>query len=156
MNTYKISYKWDKESFIKASKEAYDYEFKNSTKRYIGWLFVGLAQFGVVALLKNGAPGLLYISTFLILYWYVLRWKLRELILKKSFKSEPNSKVEVIANDDFLKINNQKISWDKLDSIVKLDNGYILRGEGKFLYFPKSATNSDFIQFIKSKLNEKK
>jgi hypothetical protein len=55
-----IAFKWDKDSALQASKLYYDYDMKNSSKRYIGWFFVALVQFGIVGALKHDVFGLLY------------------------------------------------------------------------------------------------
>jgi hypothetical protein len=39
-NSINISYTWDKETFLKASKTIYDYELNNSNRKYI----VGIAM----------------------------------------------------------------------------------------------------------------
>ena len=44
-NKIKISYNWDEETFINASKAAYDFEMKNSPKRFLGWFFIAMTQF---------------------------------------------------------------------------------------------------------------
>ena len=43
-----IHYLWDKELALKSAYDIYEYELKNSNKKFIGWLFIALAQFGVV------------------------------------------------------------------------------------------------------------
>jgi len=43
-----INFNWSQELALKASKLYYDYDMKNSNKRYIGWFFVALVQFGIV------------------------------------------------------------------------------------------------------------
>ena len=65
-----IEYTWTKELFLKASKSAYDYELKNSPKRFLGWIFIAMAQFGVVMAMIKGAGGLLILSTIFLIYWY--------------------------------------------------------------------------------------
>ena len=43
-----ITYSWDRENFEKAFTKSYTHQFKNSARRYVGWFFVALAQFGVI------------------------------------------------------------------------------------------------------------
>jgi len=80
-----LSYVWDKSTYLKASRAAYEYELKASPKRFLGLLFIGLSQFGVVVAFKQETVGLLLISTILVIYWYALRWPMRKIILEKSF-----------------------------------------------------------------------
>lgn len=150
---YEINYNWDKAAFLKASKELYNYEFNNSNKKYIGWIFIALTQFGVVAALKKGAFGLLFISTFLVIYWYYFRWKLREFLLKKSFK-DIDKKVQILANNDFLEINSKKFDYNNIKNLIKLENGYVIIVANKSFYIPKKVIKNEFITFLKSKIKE--
>ena len=144
MSSINFSYKWDKHTYLKAAKVAYDYEYKNSKKRYIGFFFIALTQFGVVAMFKKGAPGLLLISTFLVLYWYLLRWKLREASIKKSFEKLPNAnmKYDVTADTRGIKINTQTIKWSDIINIVSLSDGVLIYTKDNFFFFPAGAFKS--------------
>ena len=144
MSNINFSYKWDKPTYLKAAKVAYNYEFKNSKKRYIGFFFIALTQFGVIALFKKGAPGLLFISTFLVLYWYLLRWKIREVSIKKAFDKLPNANREYIitANDDGITINSQNIKWNDVMKVVSLSEGILVYTKDNFFYFPANAFKS--------------
>ncbi len=141
MSKINFSYKWDKPTYLKAAKIAYDYEFKNSKKRYIGFFFIALTQFGVVALLKKGAPGLLFISTFLVAYWYLFRWKIRELTIKKAFNKLPNANMQynVSADDNAITINSKKINWSEVLSVVSLNEGILVYTKENFFFFPANA-----------------
>ena len=144
MSNINFSYKWDKPTYLKAAKIAYDYEFKNSKKRYIGFFFIALTQFGVVAMFKKGAPGLLLISTFLVLYWYFLRWKLREATIKKAFDKLPNANMQysVVADDSGITINSQLIKWDDVIKVVSLSDGVLIYTKDNFFFFPANAFKS--------------
>ena len=141
MSSINFSYKWDKSTYLKAAKVAYNYEFKNSKKRYIGFFFIALTQFGVIALLKKGAPGLLFISTFLVFYWYLLRWKIRKISIEKSFNNLPNANMQynITANESAITINSQTIEWDKIVKVVSLNEGLLIYTVDNFFFFPASA-----------------
>ena len=136
-----IEYTWTKELFLKAGKSAYDYELKNSPKRFLGWIFIAMAQFGVVMAMKKGAGGLLIISTIFLIYWYLLRWPIRKIIIKKSFDKSPlaNHNFKITIKEDGLYFDNNKISWDEILKIVSVENGFLLYLNSDYLYFPYSA-----------------
>ena len=141
MSSINFNYKWDKPTYMQAAKVAYNYEFKNSKKRYIGFFFIALTQFGVVAILKKGAPGLLFVSSFLVLYWYLLRWKLREASIKKSFDKSPtaNMQYSVDANNYGININSQIIQWQDILKVVSLSEGALIYTKDNFFFFPANA-----------------
>ena len=141
MSSINFNYKWDKPTYMQAAKVAYNYEFKNSKKRYIGFFFIALTQFGVVAILKKGAPGLLFVSSFLVLYWYLLRWKLREASIKKAFDKLPtaNMQYSVDANNYGININSQIIQWQDILKVVSLSEGALIYTKDNFFFFPANA-----------------
>ena len=158
-----IKYSWDEESFLSASKIAYEYGLKHSLKRYLGWLFIILAQFGVVAALKKGAFGLLFISTILLIYWYFLRWPLRAIFIKRSFKKSNLANKEFVAKitKDYLEINSIKIKWSEIKEVVSIKTGYLIELSNQLLFLPKSAfkekeAKEQFIKLAKSKSSFKK
>ena len=153
-----VKYKWDEDSFLEASKIGYEYTLKNSYKRYLGWLFIIIAQFGVVAALKKGAFGLLLISTILIIYWYFLRWPIRAFFIKREFKKSnlENKEFKVKISKDYIEINGIKIKWSDIKSVISLKRGYLLELNRELLFLPKSAfTNKEakeyFIDLAKEK-----
>ena len=144
MSSINFNYKWDKPTYLTAAKVAYDYEYKNSKKRYIGFFFIALTQFGVVAFFKKGAPGLLFISTFLVLYWYLLRWKLREVSIKKTFDKLPNANMQysVTTDNNGITINSQIVEWSNVTKVVSLSDGALIYTKDNFFFFPANAFKS--------------
>ena len=51
----KISYIWNRENVESLFEASYKYQFENSGKRFIGWLFIALLQYGIVLALKKDA-----------------------------------------------------------------------------------------------------
>jgi len=137
-----FNYMWDKKNYLEGSREAYNYEMKHSKKRLIGWFFIALTQFGVVAALKKNAFGLLFISTFLVVYWYFFRWKIREIMIAKTFKDKQAKKYNVKATSKDIEINNEKLNWSDFREIINLDKGFLLILDKSFLFFPKYAFKS--------------
>jgi hypothetical protein len=153
-----IKYKWDEDMAVNSSADIYDYELQNSKKKYIGWFFVALVQFSVVGALKHQVYGLLIISTFLILYWYGLRWPIRKYFIKKTFSksSLANSTIELQAQKDGIyKDDELQISYDNIEDVIKLDNAVLIYHHAQTLYFPNSAFSSSdkinkFINLVKN------
>ncbi len=136
-----ISYVWDKNLFLKASKAIYDYELNNSNRKYWGWLFIAMLQFGVVSALKKDAIGLLFISTFLVIYWYLLRWNFRKRFISKTFdkSSNANHKYNIKITNETITIDNNSISWSEIKKVIYLKEGFLLYYKDEFFFFPSSA-----------------
>ncbi|MCB4766178.1 MAG: YcxB family protein [Sulfurovum sp.] len=147
MNTSKpvtICYCWDKENFEKAFVHAYEYQFKHSVRRYIGWLFIAMVQFGVVVVLKGGSVGLLLFSTILILYWYFIK---RWLIYRRTLTSFKHSEfrdmpIALEANKDGIKQHGTVIPWKEIQRVIFLDDAILLYNKDKTFYIPHSAFSS--------------
>ncbi len=140
----KLVYVWDKEIFLQASKAIYDFNMKHSPKRFLGWFFIALTQFGVVGALNKDIYGLLIVSTFLVVYWYVLHWPLRKNILLRGFMASDikNHKFIIEIDENNLKIDENLIKWQEILEVISLSSGYLLYREDSFLFFPKSAFKS--------------
>ncbi len=156
-----VSYDWDTKKFLLGAKTAYDYELKNSRKRFLGWIFIALTQFGVVLALKQGTIGMLALSTILVLYWYGFRWKIREYFLIKSFNKSPlkDKKFEVKLNDEGLFFNDTPIDFKDIYEIVSTDEGVLLYFIDNYLFIPSLAfenleDKSEFVKRIKRKIQE--
>lgn len=139
-----VDYTWNKELALKTSKLLYDYDMRHSNKRYIGWLFVGLVQFGIVGALKHDSYGILSISTFLVGYWYYGRWYFRKQMLQRFYeKNTPdNLEVHFKIDSDGIHTKENVISWDDIVKVITLDDGVILQGNGEAFFFENSAFSS--------------
>jgi len=136
-----MTYLWDEKTYIDASKHAYTYELKQSHKRFLGWIFIALTQFGVVSVIKGGGVGLLLLSGLLVLYWYILRWQLRKMMLVKSFATSPNANQTfyIDANEKEIHINSTKIMWEDILEAVSLKSGFLLYYDATFIFIPSHA-----------------
>jgi len=136
-----IKYQWNKETFLLASKAMYDFDMKHSPKRFLGWMFIALTQFGVVGALKKDAFGLLIVSTFLVIYWYALRWPLRKIMLLKGFNNSSIKDKQFVmsANKDGLALDSKLITWNDLKEVISLKDGFLLYYGESFLFIPKNA-----------------
>ena len=158
MSKIKISYIWNEENFNKLFKEAYNYQFKNSPRRYIGWLFIALAQFGVVAALKKGSIGLLLFSTIMILYWYYLK----KIIVKKrafrEFLKSPlkDKKIELSVDNTGIEQNGKKISWSEISQVIPIKDDILIVANNNSYYIPSKGFKSiEDRNFFKSIAKEK-
>jgi hypothetical protein len=133
---------WNIQNFTKASKALYDFNLKHSPKRFLGWLFIALTQFGVVGALKKDVYGLLIVSTILVIYWYALRWPMRKAMLQRNFKSSQEQLFKINASDDGLQVNETKIDWLDIVEAISLKDGFILYYADSYLFIPKDAFDS--------------
>jgi hypothetical protein len=147
-----VNFIWNKELALQMSKLLYDYDMRHSAKRYIGWFFVALVQFGIVGALKHDSYGILYISTFLVFYWYYGRWYLRKRVLHNYYKKNTPTNVEVdfIIDNEGLHQDKNFISWDEIIKIITHKNGILLQTLKDSLFFQNSAfaSTDDQKQFL--------
>ena len=139
-----ISYRWDEENFSKAFEHAYAYHYRHSMRRYIGWIFIAMVQFGVVFALKGGHFGLLLFSTILIVYWYaVKKWLLRKRAERTFLQSSlKNSMVTLLADENGIMQGEVFVPWEEIHGIVVLDEALMLYLKNKEYYIPENAFES--------------
>jgi len=144
MNTFspiEIAYVWDRKNFEKAFANAYTHQYKNSARRYIGWLFVAMAQFGVVAVLKGGTVGLLMLSTLLILYWYGLKkWFVRRRALRAFENSALKGKrITLRITQDGVTQGEHRVPWEQIEGVVPVEEDILLYHQNTAFYIPTTA-----------------
>jgi len=139
-----VKFTWSKDLAIKASKLYYDYDMRTSSKKYVGWLFIALMQFGVVGALKHDSFGLLFVSTFFVVYWYYIRWFVRKrMIIKFYDKSGLDARdVVFVLEDDGLHYNDTLIDWDSISKVVKFDDGILIQTTDSTLFFQRESFKS--------------
>jgi len=144
----KISYFWDKENIERLFDASYKYQFNNSGRRFIGWFFVALLQYGVVVALKKNAFAILLFSTLMLAYWYYGKKIIARRRAKKSFENSEfkNKTINIdVSNEGFnIKSNEGSIywSWDEVDEIVALGDDILLYKYPHFHYIPLNAFES--------------
>lgn len=142
MSKIKISYIWDEQNFNRLFNEAYNYQFKNSPRRYIGWLFIAIAQFGVVAALKKGSVELLLFSTILIIYWYYIKKIIVKKRAYKEFLNSPlrNKKIELCVDDENgIEQNGKKLAWSDIKEIIPIEDDILIVAGEKSYYIPSNG-----------------
>jgi len=144
----KIRYVWDKENVKRLFEASYKYQFNHSAKRYIGWFFIALMQFGMVFALKKGAFELLLFSTIVLLYWYYGKKMIAEKRAKNSFETSSfrDKTIHMEVNDEGFTIKSQEgrthWSWDEVDEVVALGDDIMLYKYPHFHYIPLNGFSS--------------
>jgi len=140
----KISYIWNRENFLKAFEKSYRYQYKNSIRRYIGWFFIVMAQFGIIGMLKGGSFGMLMLFSILLFYWYIAKkWLIKRRDLKEFEKSPLKDKeIDLKITQDGIHEGDIFIDWDKIDGVVPMEDDILLYYEDKDFYIPSSAFKS--------------
>jgi hypothetical protein len=139
-----IRFTWSKEAALKGSKLYYDWDMKHSSKRYVGWFFVALVQFAIVGALKHHVFGLLYLSTFLLIYWYYIRWYIRKRMIVRYYDQSRIEEKEVLftLTDEGLSYEDMMADWDHIFKAIKFDDGILLQTLNYTLFFEKDAFKS--------------
>lgn len=150
---------WDEATFLEGAKTAYDYDMRHTWRRYMGWFFIALTQFGVVAAVRHGSVGLLLVSTLLVLYWYGLRWPMRKRMLRRYFARMPDAgrRLRLRVTDEGLCVDEGCIGWDRFRRAILSPEGYLLEMGDAFLYIPRRAfgdaeTRNAFVGMLKEKI----
>jgi hypothetical protein len=161
MNTFETSLRWDEAAFLEGAKLAYDFQMRHTWRRYAGWLFIAMTQFGVVGVLNHGSAGLLLLSTPLVLYWYVLRWPLRKRMALRSFERSgfAGRSLALEATEEGLCIDGGCVPWRNFGRVVASAEGYLLQRDEGFLFLPRTLFGSaeernTFVALLKEKISE--
>ncbi len=136
-----LSFRWSKEVYMQAGKFVYDYKMNHTPKKYMGWFFIALLQFGVVGALLKGTLAILLFSTIMLIYWYYLKIRIETFYLSKKFDSEKdaNKLLQVSIKDDGIDINERKVLWSEIPLIIAEEKGYLLDHISGYIFFPSKA-----------------
>jgi len=141
----RIEYVWSRENVAKLFDSSYRYFFSHSSRRYIGWFFIALLQFGVVAALKQGAVGLLMFSTLALLYWYVGKRFIARRRALASWEASPfrDKPLTILADDDGLEIRSDQgdvqWSWDDVEAVAAIGDDVMVYHAHHAHYIPESG-----------------
>ena len=143
----KISYIWNKENLEKLFEASYKYQFEHSHRRYIGWFFIALLQYGIVVALKKEAFAILLFTSIVLFYWYYgKKWIAQKRAIKSFKQSEFKDKeIKLTVNEDGFEViapKKEHWSWDKIDEIVSLGDDIMLYKHPNFHYIPSSGFKS--------------
>ena len=153
----KFRFVWDEATFMEGAKLAYDYDMRHTWRRYVGWFFIAMTQFGVVGAINHGAPGLLLVSTILVVYWYFLRWPLRKRALRRFFEKSPLKDQEIVVEPEEggICLAGSCVPWREFVRVVASERGYLLDMVDGFLYIPRkvfadSESRNAFVAVLKA------
>jgi hypothetical protein len=144
-DTIHIEYIWSRENNQKLFEASYRYMCEHSARRYVGWVFIILLQFGIVAMFKNGTSGLLMFSSLALIYWYVGR---KWLLWRRAMKSWQNSPfrdqtVTIEAGPNGLSVHTLQstmhLPWEDINTIRSLGDDILLLQEPHLYYIPASG-----------------
>ncbi len=144
----RITYDWSRENVEKLFASSYKYLFNHSGKRYVGWLFIALLQFGVVAALKQGSVGLLMFSTIVLIYWYYGKRLIAHRRVMASWQASPfrDKTITILADEDGLEIHSDvgdvQWSWDEIDEVMGIEEDILVYHAPDFHYIPEGAFGS--------------
>ncbi len=143
-----ITYTWNRENVEKLFDTSYSYLFKHSSRRYIGWLFIAILQFGVVAALKKGSIAILLFSSIVLLYWYYGKKLIARRRALNSFERSPfrDKKIEINVSDKGFDIRGTEEpvhwSWEEIDEVIPAGDDILLFKNPNFHYIPSSGFSS--------------
>jgi len=143
----KISYLWSKTNVEKLFDASYKHQFNNSSKRFIGWFFVALLQYGVVIALKKDAYAVLLFSTIMLAYWYYGKKIIAKKRAEKSFENSEfkDEYIEMEIDEKgftLLSPNSEKWSWDEVQEVITLGDDLMLYKHPNFHYIPANGFES--------------
>ena len=143
----KISYIWNRANVEQLFEASYKYQFNNSAKRYIGWFFIALMQYGVVVALKKEAFAILLFSTIVLFYWYYGKKWIAKRRANKSFENSPfkDKRIEMSIDKNgftLLSNHNEKWSWDEVQEVIVLGDDIMLYKYPYFHYIPTNGFES--------------
>ena len=154
-NPIKVSYIWNKSNVDKLFDASYKYQFENSGKRFMGWFFIALLQYGIVIALKKDAFAILLFSTIILFYWYYGKKWITKKRADKSFKDSEfkDKKIEMtIGIDGFSLVpfgtetsdskNYEYWSWDEVQEVIVLGDDIMLYKHPHFHYIPANGFES--------------
>ncbi len=142
-----VSYIWNKENIEKLFDASYKYQFEHSRKRYIGWFFIALMQYGIVIALKKEAFAILLFTTIVLFYWYYGKKWIAQKRARKSFEASEfkDKEIKLTVDKDGLHLitpNKEDWSWDEIEEIVSLGDDIMIYKYPNFHYIPTNGFES--------------
>ena len=142
-----VRYVWNSEHIEKLFDASYKYQFEHSRKRYIGWFFIALMQYGIVVALKKEAFAILLFTTIVLFYWYYGKKWIAKRRAQKAFEKSEFKDKEIqltIDNNGFHLItpNKEEWRWEELEEVVSLGDDVMIYKYPNFHYLPANGFNS--------------
>ena len=142
-----IRYRWNRENVENLFEASYRYLFEHSYRRYVGWFFIALLQYGVVVALKKEAFGIVLFATIVLGYWYYGKKWIAKRRAIHAFEHSPfrDQAIEFCVDDKgftFVMPSQKHWRWKEIDEVVVLDDAIMLYKHPHFHYIPVSAFGS--------------
>ena len=111
----------------------------------MGWFFIALLQFGLVAAVKQGTIGLLLFSSIVLFYWYFLR---KMLARRRAFKvfnesSFKDKKVYIDVDEKGFEVLNHEgkrvLEWKDIKEVMPVGDDILIFSPPNFYYIPSGA-----------------
>ena len=143
----KISYIWNRKNVETLFEASYKYQFEHSRKRYVGWFFIALLQYGIVVAFKKEAFAILLFSTIILFYWYYGKRWIAKRRAEKSFEHSEfkDKKIEMLIDKDgytLLSPHQEKWSWSEVQEVIVLGDDIMLHKYPNFHYIPANGFES--------------
>ncbi len=143
----KIRYIWDKRNIEKLFDASYKYQFEHSQRRYVGWFFIALLQYGIVVALKKEVFVILLFSSIMLFYWYYGKKWISKRRARKSFEKSEFKDKEIkltVDKDGFELITpiKEHWSWSDIDEVISLGDDIMIYKYPNFHYIPASGFGS--------------
>jgi len=143
----KISYIWNRKNVETLFEASYKYQFEHSRKRYVGWFFIALLQYGIVVAFKKEAFAILLFSTIILFYWYYGKRWITKRRAEKSFEHSEfkDKKIEMLIDKDgytLLSPHQEKWSWSEVQEVIVLGDDIMLHKYPNFHYIPANGFES--------------
>ncbi len=142
-----VSYIWNIENIEKLFDASYKYQFEHSRRRYIGWFFIAIMQYGIVVALKKEAFAILLFTTVVLFYWYYGKKWIAKRRAKKSFEQSDFKDKEIKLTVDkngfeLIAPIKEHWSWDEIEEIVSLEDDIMIYKYPNFHYIPANGFES--------------
>ena len=148
----KAEFKWSRDIYKSAGEITYKYMMKNSYKKYIGYLFIGLILLGLFREYKFHDLSALYLGVILSIYWYYIRSFLYKKRLDKGYKKESLDGINMRFNisKGGININGNMIAWKDISLAIIEDRGVVLKRAEGFPFLPVNSfeKQKDIEKFI--------
>lgn len=148
----KAKFKWSRDIYKSAGEITYKYMMKNSYRKYIGYLFIGLIALGLFREYKFHDLSALYLGVILSIYWYYIRSLLYKKRLDKGYKKEGIDGIDMHFNisKGGININGNMIPWRDISLAIIEDRGIVLKRAEGYPFLPVNSfrDKKDIEKFI--------
>ncbi len=155
----KLDFVWDKEVAKNSFDELYKYEFNHSAKKYIGWFFIAILQYGIVGALLKAKVAVLIFATVMLFYWYYGK----KIIAKRRFLKnlEGEKDISLLVDSEGIKFFHDNLfwKWNEIENLVDVGSGILIIKYPNHYFIPEGAfktfeEKNDFKKLFKESKNQ--